>query len=63
MWDPPVPQNQQRKNPQPNKWAAKKKLEMQKPITGPPRQTPNYGAGYAPNIKNVGPMVKKAPVN
>jgi hypothetical protein len=30
---------------------------MQKPISNP---SPNYGTGFAPNIKKIGPQVQKA---
>ena len=56
IWDPPTPPANQRKAPPQNKWNAKKKLNLQKPV-------PNYGAGMAPNIKKIGPTVQKAAAN
>jgi hypothetical protein len=41
-----------KKNIPQSKWGQKKKLNMQKPISNP---APNYGAGFAPNIKKIGP--------
>ncbi|CDW76048.1 katanin p60 atpase-containing subunit a1 [Stylonychia lemnae] len=59
VWDPPTPSNNQRKVAG-NKWNAKKKLNMQKPAgNGMGGGMPNYGAGMAPNIKNIGPQVQK----
>lgn len=57
VWDPPTPQMNAGRKPAQNKWGAKKKLQMQKPASG--GGVAQYGAGMAPNIKNIGPQVKK----
>jgi len=56
IWEPPTPFV--KKAPPQNKWNAKKKLNMQKP-SAPPSNRQEYGAGFAPNIKKIGPQVAK----